>query len=170
MLSDTLQKALNGQVNAELYSSYLYLAMSMFFEDTGMPGTASWMKIQALEELSHAWKFMGYVNERGGRVLLDAIEKPQSDWDSPLAVFEAVLSHEQKVSSLIGGLVELARAEKDYMTDNFLQWFVAEQVEEEASADEVVRQFRLAGDEGGNLLLLDRELGQRVFTPPASGE
>jgi ferritin len=170
MLPENLQNALNGQVNAELYSSYLYLSMSMFFEDTGMPGAASWMKVQAQEELWHAMKFVGYINERGGRVLLDAVEKPPSEWDSTLAVFEAVLEHEQKVSALIAGLVELARAEKDYMTDNFLQWFVAEQVEEEASADEVVRQFRLAGNAGPGLFMLDRELGQRIFTPPAEGE
>jgi ferritin len=170
MLSDGLQKALNGQVNAELYSSYLYLAMSMYFEDAGLPGAASWMKIQAQEELWHAWKFMDYINERGGRVLLEAIAKPEGEWSSSLDAFETVLAHERRVSSLIGGLVELARAEKDYMTDNFLQWFVAEQVEEEATADEVVRKFGLAGDAGGNLLLLDRELGQRVYTPPATGE
>ena len=167
MLSSKMQDALNAQVNAELYSAYLYVAMGMYFESIDMSGAARWMHAQAQEELMHADKLMGYVNERGGRVLLDSIEKPQPEWDSVLAAFESALEHERKVSSLINGLVTLAREENDHMTDNFLQWFVAEQVEEEASASEVVRKLRLVGDSGGGVFMIDNELGQRVFAPPA---
>jgi ferritin len=168
MLSETLQKALNDQINAELFSSYLYLSMSMYFEDSSLAGAASWMKIQVQEEMWHADKLIGYIIERGGRVSLDAIDKPPPEWGSAVEAFEAAYQHELKVSALIGNLVSLARTEKDYMTDNFLQWFVAEQVEEESSVSEVVRKFSLAGSSGGGLLMIDNELGRRVFTPPAA--
>ena len=170
MLSESMQKALNGQINAELYSSYLYLSMSMYFEDSDLAGASSWMKIQVQEELWHAYKLIGHINERGGRVVLDTIDKPPFEWGSALEAFEAAYQHELKVSGLIGNLVDLARTEKDYMTDNFLQWFVGEQVEEESSVSEVVRKFRLAGGSGGGLLMIDNELGQRVYTPPAASE
>lgn len=165
MLSERMQKAINEQINAELYSSYMYAAMSMYFETVDMSGAGGWMNAQAGEELVHAKKLMDYVNERGGRVVLEAIEKPPVEWDSVLDAFQAVLKHEEKVSSLINGLVTLAREEKDHMTDNFLQWFVAEQVEEEASASEVVRKIKLAGDSGGGMFMIDRELGQRGSSP-----
>lgn len=167
MLSTKIEKAINSQINAELYSSYLYVSMGMYFESEDMSGAAKWMNAQAQEELVHAEKFMNYVNERGGRVVLEAIEKPPVEWESGLATFEAALDHERKVSSLINELVFLARSENDYMTDNFLQWFVSEQVEEEASVGEVVRKMRLAGESGGGRFLIDKELGLRVFTPPA---
>jgi len=167
MLSEKMQKAINGQINAELYSAYMYAAMSMYFESVDMSGAAAWMNAQAGEELEHAGKFMHYVNERGGRVVLEAIEKPPVEWDSVLDAFQAALKHEEKVSSLINGLVTLAREENDHMTDNFLQWFVAEQVEEEASAGEVVRKLRLVGDSGGGMFMMDRELGQRGSAPEA---
>jgi len=138
MLSERMQKAINDQINAELYSSYMYAAMSMYFQSVDMSGAAGWMNAQAKEELIHAEKFMDYINGRGGRVTLQTIEKPPSEWKSVLDTFEAALKHEQKVSSMINSLVTLARDEKDHMTDNFLQWYVAEQVEEEASAAEVV--------------------------------
>lgn len=171
MLSDRIQKAINDQINAELYSSYLYTAMSMYFESVDMGGAAIWMMAQAKEEQVHAEKFMSYVNERGGRVLLQAIEKPPVQWESVLDAFQAALGHEEKVSSMIGNLVTLAREEKDHMTDNFLQWYVAEQVEEEASAAEVVRKLKLIGDSGGGMFMIDRELGQRGSAPAAeSGE
>jgi ferritin len=168
MLSERIQKAINGQINAELYSSYLYVAMAMYFESVDMSGAAKWMNAQAQEELVHAEKFMNFINDRGGRVLLDGIEKPPIEWKSVLDAFEAALTHEKKVSSLINSLVTLARAENDHMTDNFLQWFVAEQVEEEASAGEVIRKLKLIGDSGGGRFMIDNELGQRVFNPPAS--
>jgi ferritin len=168
MLSERMLKAINGQINKELFSSYLYMAMSMYFESADLSGAASWMRVQALEEMTHAEKFMNFVNERGGRVELEALEKPQISWDGPVEAFKAALEHERFISASINGLVKLAREENDYMTDNFLQWYVAEQVEEEASANEVIRMFSLAGGAGGGMLMIDRELGSRVFTPPAA--
>lgn len=168
MLKQSIEKALNRQLNRELYSAYLYLAMSAYFESSNLKGSASWMRVQAQEELMHAMKFYSYVSERGGRVTLEAIEAPPTEWKSPLAAFEHVYEHEQKVTGLIHELINLAIAEKDHATNSFLQWFVTEQVEEEASADEVRHKLRLIGEDGAGLFMLDGELGQRVFTPPAA--
>ena len=167
MLKPSVEKALNEQINAEIYSSYLYLSMSSYFETVNLAGAASWFRVQAQEELSHAMKFFDFVGERGGRVTLAAIEGPPTEWEAPLAVFENAYEHEQHVTALIDGLVELALKESDHATNNFLQWFVGEQVEEEASADAVVQQLKLVGGDGGGLFMVDRELGTRVFTPPA---
>ena len=167
MLSEKVEKALNGQINAEMYSAYLYLSMSAYFQSISLSGFASWMKVQAQEEMVHAMKLYDFVNERGGRVTLQQIEAPQIEWDSSLAVFEAVYAHEQKVTGLINDLVELALTEHDHATNIFLQWFVTEQVEEEDSANEVVQKIKLIGDAHGGLFMLDRELGQRIFTAPA---
>jgi len=166
MLSPQMEDALNQQINAEYYSSYLYLSMSAYFESINLAGCANWMRIQAEEEMSHVMKFFHFVAERGGRVKLAAIEGPETDWGGPLAAFEATLTHEQHVTSLINKLVDLALAESDHATNNFLQWFVAEQVEEEASADAVVQQMRLMKDAPGGLFMIDRELGQRVSAAP----
>ena len=166
MISETMQKALNDQVNAELYSSYLYLSMAAYFKGINLNGFARWMEAQALEELTHAMKFYSFINERGGKVTLNSIEGPPSQWDSPLAVFENAYAHEQKVTGLINNLVDRAMEEKDHATNNFLQWFVSEQVEEEASADEVVQKLKLMGEAQGGLFMLDRELAQRTFTLP----
>ena len=163
-----MQDALNSQIHKEIYSSYLYMAMSMYFGAEDYSGASSWMRVQALEELTHAEKFMNYVNEREGRVLLEAIEKPASSWNTPVDAFKGALEHERFISASINDLVSLAREEKDFMTDNFLQWFIGEQVEEEASASEVIRMFKLAGSAGGGLLMIDRELGARIFTPPVA--
>ena len=168
MLSEKMQNSLNEQISKEIYSSYLYLAMSMYFAAEDFDGAASWMRIQALEELTHAEKFMNYVNERDGRVILEDIAKPESNWESPVTAFTAAYEHELFISASINELINIAREEKDFMSDNFLQWFVAEQVEEEASAKEVIRMFKLAGNGGGGLLMIDKELGSRVFTPPTS--
>jgi len=170
MIKDKIEKALNSQINAEMYSSYLYLSMSSYFSSINLNGFATWMRVQAQEELTHAMKFYDYVIERGGRVTVKAIEAPPAEWDSPLQVFEHVYTHEQKVTGLINDLVNLAIAEKDHATTAFLQWFVTEQVEEESSADEIVQKVKLVGDQGAGLLMLDQELGQRVFTPPTQGE
>lgn len=167
MIKSNVEKALNSQFNAELYSSYLYLSMSSYFSSLNLNGFASWMRVQAQEELMHAMKFYDYIIERGGSATLKGVEGPPTAWDSPLAAFEHVYSHEQKVTALINKLVDLAIAESDHATTAFLQWFVTEQVEEESSADEVVHKLKLAGDQGSGLLLLDQEMGQRVFTPPA---
>ena len=168
MIKEKIKDAINKQINAEMYSAYLYLSMSAYFESINLKGFANWMKAQVQEEMVHAMKFYDYINERGGRVLLTAIDAPPTQWDSSLAVFEYTYKHEQRVTGLINGLVDLAISEKDHATNNFLQWFVAEQVEEESSADAVVQKLKIAGDRSGGLFMLDRELGQRVFTPPAA--
>ena len=169
MLSDRMEKALNDQINAELYSAYLYLAMAAYFESINLGGFGNWMRIQAQEELTHAMKFYDFVYERGGRVSLAAVDAPPKEWDSPLAAFEGAYAHECKVSAMINDLVNIAIEEKDHATNNFLQWFVSEQVEEEASADAVVQKLKLIGDHGNGIFMLDRELGQRVFHAPAEG-
>jgi ferritin len=165
-MNEKIRKALNNQVNAELYSSYLYLSMASHFKRLSFDGFARWMEVQAIEELTHAMKFFNFINERGGKADLTTIEGPPTSWDSPLSTFEAVYNHEVKVSGLIYDLVNLATEEKDHATVNFLQWFVTEQVEEETTADSLVQKLKLIGSEGGGLYLLDRELALRVFTPP----
>jgi ferritin len=167
MLDPKMEKAINKQIVAELYSAYLYLSMSSYLESEGLGGLASWMRVQFQEEQFHAMKMFDYVVERGGRVKLGAIEEPPSEWDSPLAVFEHTLEHERKVTGLINKLVDLARSTSDYATDDFLRWFVTEQVEEESTADDIRGKLKLVGDNGQGLLMLDKELGARVFTPPA---
>lgn len=167
MLSEKMQEALNTQINKEIYSAYLYLSMAAYCESINLKGFANWMTIQVQEELNHAQKFFNYLPERGGKVNLQPIDGPKTEWDSPMAVFKHVYEHEQLVTGLIHGLVKLAREEDDYATESFLKWFIDEQVEEEASASEVVEKLKLAGDRGGGLFMLDRELGTRVFTPPA---
>ena len=166
MLSEKLQDALNGQLNAELYSSYLYLSMSAHFQSINLGGFANWMRVQAQEELVHVMKFYDYVNERGGRVTLGPVEGPPTEWKSPLAAFEHAYEHERKVTGLINDLVDMAAEERDHATGGFLQWFVTEQVEEEATADAVVQKLKLVGDAGSGLFMLDQELGLRVFIPP----
>lgn len=168
MISKSIEKALNEQINAELYSSYLYLSMMSYFESVNLAGFATWMRAQTQEEIMHAMKMYDFVNERGGRVILQAIDAPPSEWDSPLAAFEAAYAHEQLVTGRINDLVNLAVEEKDHATNAFLQWFVNEQVEEETSADNVVQNLKMAQNAPGALFIIDRELGQRVFTPPAN--
>ncbi len=161
MISKTMQEAFNQQVNAELYSWYLYQSMAGHFASGNLPGFAAWMTAQANEEMTHAMKLCGHLQERGGRVTLTAIEAPPSEWDSPRDVFEAVYEHEQKVTGLIHNLVAQAREEKDYAAEVFLQWFVSEQVEEEDTASSILEKLKLAGDATNALLMLDRELSQR---------
>lgn len=161
MLSKKMLKALNKQINEELFSSYLYQAMAAYFEDINLPGFAAWMEVQAKEEHTHAMKFYRYIFERRGRVELDAIDKPQSEWKSPLAAFEDAFKHEQKISGLINSLVDLAIDENDHATNNFLQWFVEEQVEEEASADEIVQKLKMIDGHPNGLFMMDRALGAR---------
>jgi ferritin len=157
-----MQDALNKHANAEFYSSYLYLSMSAHFQSINLAGFASWMQVQAREELAHAMKFYDHVIERGGRVSLQPVEAPQPKWDSPLAAFEDAYRHEQKVTGLINQLVDEAVQTKDHATNAFLQWFVSEQVEEEASVDAIVQKLRLVGDAPGGLLMIDHHLGERA--------
>ena len=161
MLSDKIQQALNGQMNAELYSSYLYLSMNAYFKSVNLDGFANWMYYQAQEELEHSMKFYDFIIQRGGTIQLQQIDAPPSEWSSPLAVFEATLEHEQKVTGLINGLVDVAHEEHDHATNIFLQWFVSEQVEEEESVGGVLEQLKLMGDAKGGLFMIDRELAKR---------
>lgn len=162
MVNEKMEAALNAQINAEIYSGYLYLSMASYFEDIDLAGFANWMRVQASEELEHGMKIYDYVIRRGASVTLEAIEKPQTEWDSPLAAFEHVLSHEKTVTGLINNLVDLAIAEKDHATNNFLQWFVEEQVEEEENAMEILAKVRLAGDNNSILYTLNEEFAGRV--------
>lgn len=165
-MNKKMEKALNEQINAEMYSSYLYLAMSAYFADANMNGFANWMRVQAQEELAHAMIFFDYINERGGRVDLKVIEKPKKEWKNPLEVFEETYKHEQYITSLIHKLVDLAITEKDHATNNMLQWFVKEQVEEEANASELLGEVKMNDGKGPGMFMIDRELKARVFTPP----
>lgn len=161
MLSDKMTDALNQQINAEMYSSYLYLSMSADFEAKGLSGFAAWMAAQAREEYGHAMKIYGYIHEQMGRVQLGAIDAPPAEWGSPLEVFQETFKHEQKVTKLIHDLVGLARSENDYATENFLGWFVTEQVEEEASAADLRDKLEMIGDSKNGLFMLDRAAAQR---------
>ncbi len=169
MLKERIEKALNDQVNAEMFSAYLYLSMSSCFAAMNFSGFAQWMKVQAMEEMSHAMKIYDFIIERGGRVTLAQIDAPQTAWESPLAAFEAAYKHEQYITSRINDLVDMAIEERDHATNIFLQWFVSEQVEEEASADEIVQKLKLVGDQGNAIFMLDRELGSRGFALPSAG-
>lgn len=167
MLNNKIQDALNEQINAEMWSAYLYLSMSMNFEAEGRPGIANWFYIQYKEELAHARIFMNYINQRGGRVTLKAIDAVPTAWECPLDAFKATLEHEQKVTALINNLFAMAEAEHDYATRDRLAWFVSEQVEEEDNARTLIDKFSLIGNDGMGIYMLDQELGARVYTAPS---
>ncbi|MDQ7823045.1 MAG: ferritin [Candidatus Eremiobacteraeota bacterium] len=166
MMQEKVQEAINKQVNAEIYSAYLYLSMNAYFQSLGLKGFANWMHVQSQEELIHAMRFYDYVNERSGRIRVLPIEGPPVEWKSPLDAFEAAYKHEQLVTSLINDLVNLATKEKDHATVAMLQWFVTEQVEEEANTSDVAGKLKLIGKDGAGLFMIDRELATRVFVPP----
>ncbi|HXG38965.1 MAG TPA: ferritin [Bacteroidota bacterium] len=161
MLSKSMLKALNEQINHELYSSYLYLSMSAHFQEANLPGFAHWMALQSKEEYEHAMKIFRYITERNGRVILDAIDKPPTEFKKPLEVMKQVLEHEKKVSGLINRLYEMAVKDKDYPTQVMLQWFITEQVEEEKTAGDIIEQLKMVGDMPAGLIMLDRQLGAR---------
>jgi ferritin len=167
MLKKTIQDALNNQMNFELYSSYVYLSMAAYLKSISLDGMANWMEVQAQEELTHAMKFYHYVQDRGGKVLLTAISGPETEWSSPQAVFENSLSHEQEVTERINDLVSLAIDEKDHATNAFLQWFVTEQVEEEATVQNIVDQLKLTQNHPNGIFMMDRELAKRQITATA---
>lgn len=156
-------EAINNQINAEYYSAYLYLSMSAYFYDKGLPGFANWMYVQYQEEMTHGNKFFKYVVERGGRVELKAIDSVPNDYDDILDVWQKVLAHEQKVTSLINHIMDVAIEESDHATKSFLQWFVDEQVEEEANVNDILDTLKLINGQGNGLFMLDREMRQRVF-------
>lgn len=161
MMKTTVIDALNQQINEELFSAYLYLSMSAQFADMSLGGFSHWMKKQAEEEVAHAMKFFHFINERGGRVELQPIKGPQQEWESALQMMSESLAHEEHITACINKLMDLAVKEKDYATINMLQWFVNEQVEEEAGVSEIVEKLKLIGDRGQGLFMLDRELGAR---------
>jgi len=165
MIGKEMQEAINRQINEEFYSAYLYLAMSGYFESSGLSGFAQWMYVQYKEEIEHGMKFWRHLVDRGGTIKLHAIKEPPNEWPSPLPVFQAAHKHERYITGKIHGLVDLAEQEKDRAAANMLQWYVDEQVEEEASAQEIITKLEMVKDSGHGMLLVDRELGQRQDAP-----
>lgn len=161
MINEKLQNALNDQINEEIFSAYLYLAMAAYFQSLNLNGFAAWMKAQAQEEMSHAMKFFGFIDEMEGRAILRAVQEPQKEWVSPLDAFRAALGHERHISGRINDLYRLALAESCYPMQIMLQWFIKEQVEEEAAAAAIVHQLGQIQDSPQGLWLIDRELGAR---------
>lgn len=162
-----VKKALSEQINKEFFSAYLYLSMNQHFEGQDMPGMANWMYQQFLEEQFHAKKMLKYLNSRGVHVELEAIEKPQVEWDTIMQVFKDVLEHEESITASINNIQSIAVDEKDFATMNFLQWFIDEQIEEEENASNLIKQLELIGDNGYGLLMLDKEMAARTFSEPA---
>ncbi len=169
MISEKLEKAFNDQINKELYSEYLYLSMQAYFERLNLKGFVNWMNVQIQEEHAHAMGMFNYVHERGGKVELEAIDKPQVDWNSPLHVFEEVLKHEEFVTSRINALMDVAEEVKDRAALSFLDWYLKEQVEEESNVGGVLATLKLIKDDAKALLMLDKELAARTFVAPIIG-
>jgi ferritin len=167
-MNKKINDAIGGQINKELFSAYLYLAMSGFLESQGLKGAANWMKVQAQEELFHANKFFTYIYERGGMINFPPIGEVKIAWTNIMEIYQAGLKHEQFITASINDLMSLAIAEKDFATQNFLQWFIAEQVEEEKNAEEIIQKLNLIGNDKSTLFMLDTELGTRVFIPPTT--
>ncbi len=167
MLNPRMQEAFNKQINAELFSSYLYLSMAAYFESLNLKGMANWMQIQAGEEHIHAMKFYDFINDRGSRVTLTQIETPKTEWKSALDAFEDAYKHELKITGMINDLMNLTVAEKDHAAHDFLEWFVKEQVEEESAAQLIVEHLKLVGDSGVGLFMLDQQLSRRMSSPSA---
>lgn len=163
MISEKMADALNGQINKELYSAYLYQSMSAYSAYIGLTGFANWFMVQYKEETEHATRLYNYVLEQGAQVKLQAIDAPPVKFESPLQMFEETLKHEQFITKSINELADLAVSEKDHATQIFLQWFVSEQVEEESNDNDIIAKLKLAGAEGNGLFMIDKELGARVF-------
>ena len=164
MIDKTVEKALNDQINEELNSYYIYLSMEAYFESESLDGFATWMELQAQEEMEHAMRIFRFINERGGRVQLQPIEEPKADWSSPQEAFEDAYEHEQYITRKIDELMDLAEEKNDKATRNMLEWFVEEQVEEEASTEDIVDKIKMVGESGAGLLALNNALGQRQVT------
>ena len=169
MITEKMEQAFNEQINKELYSAYLYLSMQAYFEKLNLTGFVNWMSVQVQEENAHAMGMYNYLNERGGKIELMAIDKPQTDWDSPLDVFKHVLEHEEYVTSRINALMDVADEVKDRAALSFLDWYVKEQVEEESNVGGVLAKLELIGEDKHALLLLDQELATRTFVAPVIG-
>ncbi len=165
MISEKMQEALNGQVNKEFYSAYLYLAMSAYCNTIGLPGFSNWMRQQYEEESLHVTKMYDYILAQGGKIHLQQIDEPPKEYGTPLEIFEQTLAHEQFVTGCINELMALAIEERDYATQTFLQWYVSEQVEEESNVNDILAPLRMVGKEGGGLMMIDQQLAKRL--PPA---
>jgi len=170
MLSENMTDALNNQLNKEVYSAYLYMSMSAYSSYSGLKGFANWFMVQYQEEMAHAMKIYDYIDSQGQQVKLMAIDQPPTEFESSLDMFEKTLKHEQFVTKSINDLVDLAISEKDHATNIFLQWFVTEQIEEEGNDNEILSRLRIVGEDGNGLLMVDKELSARVFTPPGATE
>lgn len=168
MLNNKIQDAINAQINAEFYSAYLYLSMSAHFESAGLPGIANWFKVQFQEEQAHATIFMNYVYQRGGRVILAAIDAVPTEWADAADAFRATLEHERKVTAMINSLYTLAIEQQDYATRDRLTWFVNEQVEEEDNCRQLIDKLALIGNNGMGLYMIDRELATRTYVAPSA--
>lgn len=167
MLNQKIEEALNAQINAEMWSAYLYLSMAAYCHSQGNPGMGKWFEVQFQEEQDHAKIFFNYVISRGGNVVLKPIEAVPTTWNSVLEVFESTLEHEQKVTALINNLFAITAAENDYATQSMLKWFIDEQVEEEETAQNIIDNLKMIKDNGYGLYMLDKELGVRVYTQAA---
>lgn len=167
MLNQKIEEALNAQINAEMWSAYLYLSMAAYCHSQGNPGMGKWFEVQFQEEQDHAKIFFNYVISRGGNVILKPIEAVPTTWNSVLEVFESTLEHEQKVTALINNLFAITAAENDYATQSMLKWFIDEQVEEEETAQNIIDNLKMIKDNGYGLYMLDKELGARVYTQAA---
>lgn len=165
----SVEAAMNRHINRELFSSYLYLSMAAWCEAEGLRGFSHWMRLQVVEENTHVMKFFDFVLDRGGRVELQQLAAPENAWDSPLAVFEAALDHEREVSGYINELMDAVMEARDHAANVFLQWFVQEQVEEEATVADIVSRLRLVGADGRGILLIDQELAARSAAAAAAG-
>lgn len=170
MLKEKVLKALNRQINAEMYSAYLYLSMSAYLQDKGLAGFANWMKVQYKEEQAHALKVFDYVNERNGRVVLEPVEAVPTDFDGVIDVFEKTRVHEQQVTEMINKLVDVAVEASDHATQSFLRWFVDEQVEEEANVNELLDNLKLIDGQGNGVFMMNRELQGRTFVDSTQAE
>jgi ferritin len=167
-MKTTVVQSMNKQINAELYSSYLYLSMAAWANSKGYKGIANWLQIQSKEEYAHAMKFYAYLEERNQKPELEAIEKPENSWNGIIQLFEAVYAHELKVTSLINNLYTLSQDEKDHASTSFLKWFIDEQVEEEATVCAILDEIKLAGETGPGMYMIDKELAQRIFVDPTT--
>lgn len=171
MISKKMSDALNGQINKEMFSSYLYLAMSAYCQHEGLSGVANWMKIQAQEEMLHAMRFYQYMESQGAQIALQAIEAPPTTFKSALHLFQETLKHEQFITKSIQGLADLAQKEKDHATSIMLQWFITEQIEEEANATDILNKFKMVGNSSQGIWMIDRELAARQPSAgPAAAE
>lgn len=169
-MSPKVLEAINAQINAELWSAYLYLSMSVDFTDKGLDGFANWMAIQFKEEQDHALKFLTFLQDRGCKPALKAIEGVQTTWDSPLAAFEDTLAHEKKVTALIHNIMQIAVEQRDFAVQSMLAWFIDEQVEEEKTAQGIVDTLKLINGDGMGVYTFDKELGTRTYVPPTAAK